>query len=472
MAQNRRSCLTDYYRCPDELVPQVTPSELPTKQGFFGLGSDTLCYGRCSSGSVRYLNGIAPPDALADLAFRDGVAHLPFDLNEVIDNLRLERYSIAGSKQRPITAHATLRNIYYSVRPYLSDPVRGIIKRIVLHDWRNIRFPRWPVDRTVEDIFNAILLLVLKQSLVPRIPFIWFWPDGATGCISMTHDVETPQGRNACEQLMDIDDSFGIKSSFGVVPEERYAVDRAFLENILARGFELNVQDLNHDGHLFDDREKFERRAKRINHYAAEFQAEGFRAGVLYRNLDWLGDLKISYDMSVPNVAHLDPQRGGCCTVMPYFIGDILELPLTTIQDYTLFDVLRQNSTELWKTQTEMILQKNGLATFLVHPDYLRTPAEHALYRDLLVYLRSVARERNAWIALPRQVNQWCRQRNNMRLVRNGDQWSIEGPGSERARLAYARIVADKVVYEIQPTLAERNISAVPLAMAVVATGD
>ena len=37
----------------------------------------------------------------------------------------------------------------------------------------------------------------------------------------------------------------------------------------------------------------------------------------MYRNQDWYDVFEFSYDMSVPNVAHLDPMRGGCCTVMP-----------------------------------------------------------------------------------------------------------------------------------------------------------
>ena len=68
----------------------------------------------------------------------------------------------------------------------------------------------------------------------------------------------------------------------------------------------------------------------------------------------WYDDLKFSYDMSVPNVAHLDPQRGGCCTVMPYFLGDILEIPVTTVQDYTLFSILDDYSIDLWKRQIEI----------------------------------------------------------------------------------------------------------------------
>ena len=47
----------------------------------------------------------------------------------------------------------------------------------------------------------------------------------------------------------------------------------------------------------------------------------------MYRNQEWYDVFEFSYDMSVPNVAHLEPMRGGCCTVMPYFIGKIVELP-------------------------------------------------------------------------------------------------------------------------------------------------
>ena len=56
---------------------------------------------------------------------------------------------------------------------------------------------------------------------------------------------------------------------------------------------------------------------------------------------------------------------------MPYFIGDILELPLTTTQDYSLFHILGSYSTTLWKEEVESILARNGLVSFIIHPDYL-----------------------------------------------------------------------------------------------------
>ncbi len=50
---------------------------------------------------------------------------------------------------------------------------------------------------------------------------------------------------------MDIDDAYGMKSSFQVVPERRYEVTPAYLDSLNKRGFEVAVQDLNHDGRLY-----------------------------------------------------------------------------------------------------------------------------------------------------------------------------------------------------------------------------
>ena len=38
------------------------------------------------------------------------------------------------------------------------------------------------------------------------------------------------------------------------------------------------------------------------------------------------------------------------------FIGKMLELPVTTVQDYTLFHVLNERSIELWKSQIDLVL--------------------------------------------------------------------------------------------------------------------
>src|SRR5260370_42555356 len=128
--------------------------------------------------------------------------------------------------------------------------------------------------------------------------------------------------------------------------------------------------------------------------------------------------------MSVPNVAHLDPQHGGCCTVMPYFIGRVLELPLTTTQDYSLFHILGDYSLDLWEQQIQAVLARHGLLCFNIHPDYVSGQRELAIYESLLSRLAAVRVQHDLWPALPGDVNRWWRQRSQMELVQDGHTWS------------------------------------------------
>jgi hypothetical protein len=306
------------------------------------------------------------------------------------------------------------------------------------------------VDLSVETLMEAVMGLMLANRPGQRAPFIWFWPDGAPAAAIVTHDVEGPAGKAFCGRLMEIDDSFGIRSSFQMIPEPRDSSADGLFGRIRARGFEVNVHDLNHDGHLFRDRDRFVERAQRINRYAREFGSRGFRAACMYREQAWFDLLDVGYDMSVPNVAHLEPQRGGCCTVMPFFIGNILELPLTTVQDYSLFHILDQYSIDLWREQIDLIRSRHGLITILTHPDYLIEQQAQQVYHDLLRYLRRVRDEQNVWFALPGDIEAWWRNRQQMTLTHDGESWRIDGPGSERARLAYARLDGDRVVYDVE----------------------
>jgi hypothetical protein len=245
---------------------------------------------------------------------------------------------------------------------------------------------------------------------------------------------------------MDIDEAFGFKAAYQVIPQKQYPVPRELLRAIHSRGLELNIHDLTHEGNLFDNREEFLLRAQLINRYLEEYEAQGFRSGRLYRNVDWYEALDISYDMSIPNVAHLEAQRGGCCSVFPYFIGRVLEIPLTASQDYSVFHILDEYSIDLWKNQIALITEKHGLVSFIVHPDYVMEERALDVYKTLLCFLSDLRNEAGVWMALPQDVNRWWRQRSQMRLVCEGSRWRIEGPGQERARLAYASIRDDGLV--------------------------
>jgi hypothetical protein len=136
---------------------------------------------------------------------------------------------------------------------------------------------------------------------------------------------------------------------------------------------------------------------------------------------------------------------------MPYFVGDLVELPVTTTQDYSLFHILENHSIELWKQQVELILAKHGLISFIVHPDYIIGPKERATYEVLLAYLEELRSEKNIWMPLPGEVASWWRERSNMKLVEVDGAWQIEGEGKERARIAYASEKDGRLAYSFEP---------------------
>ena len=447
---NASHLLTQHFRCPDQFVDLSVANVPSAGPGYFRFGPDAICYGRCSSGTLATAAPDLVHDALHDVRIDRSSIQLPFDPVQIVNNLLHERYQSGHPSGRSANkSNGLVRRLYYLMRPLLPIALRKHLQRVYLGDWKKISFPHWPVDSTVESIHEQLLVLSMKSRNLTTIPFIWFWPKGALSCTSVTHDVEESAGWDFCSQLMDLDDSFGIKSAFQVVPEERYTVQQSRLDAMKARGFELNVHDLNHDGNLMTDRDEFLRRVPEINRHGKNFGALGFRAAVLYRNIDWYGALDFSYDMSVPNVAHLDPQRGGCCTVFPFFNGKMIELPVTMTQDYSLFHILKDYSINLWKQQISLIREKHGLIQMIVHPDYIIGLEERRVYADLLGYLAELRDQDKTWIALPAEVAAWWRTRSQLRLVNKGGSWRIQGEGHENARVAYARLVDGKLKYEI-----------------------
>lgn len=450
------SSLTDYFRCAE--IPYLGQSgPLNSSNGFFRFGSEVVCFGRSigktSSNVKDHLY-----DASRDVHANGSGLLLPFDLTQVVDNLRYEAYVSSSNR---LLEKPWIKDLYYRFRPLLPVGIRKHLQGQYLRDWESIAFPTWPVDRSVDVLLEKMLLLAMKKGQIDRLPFVWFWPFGHSACAIMTHDVETTEGRDFCDRMMDIDDAFDIKASFQIVPEKRYTVPKSYLEGIRKRGFEINVQGLDHDGNLFQNRQTFLESARRINQYASQYDARGFRSPILYRNSHWFQDMQFSYDMSVPNVAHLEAQRGGCCTIMPYSLPGgpvgMTELPVTMTEDYTLFHVLKDYSTALWEQQMSIILAGHGLMNFIVHPDYVTTGRAQSTFRTLLDKISRLRSDNNVWVPLPRAVDQWWRERNQMKVVQHGSAWKVEGPGSERATVAFACIEGDHLRYEFKKDVAPQR---------------
>ena len=91
-----------------------------------------------------------------DVTIDSGRPVLPFDLSEVVTNLREERYS-PERLQLPAEEHARARRsrrLYYQFRPLLGVGVRKHLQKVRLSGWDKIPFPRWPVDRSVDALME------------------------------------------------------------------------------------------------------------------------------------------------------------------------------------------------------------------------------------------------------------------------------------------------------------------------------
>jgi hypothetical protein len=445
-----RALLSDFYRCDGPNVEFALTSQLGTKAGYFRTSGGSLCYGRlCGEQPGADTNGPIP-EVRGKINKERKTIQLPFDPKKVVTNLRWEKYS-SDSHTHAASRGSLVRRLYYLLRPAMPVAVRKHLQRLSLRGWDRIRFPQWPVDRSADRLHEWLLELVITAEGLTEIPFVWFWPDGYSSCASITHDVETAAGRDFCSQLMDLNDAYDIKTSFQLVPEERYDLPLAFLDSLRERGFEVNVHDLNHDGRLFFcPFDEFRVKAQRINQYGETYEARGFRSAVLYRKLEWMSELKFEYDMSVPSIGHLDPQQGGCCSLLPYRVGDLVEIPVTTIQDYSLFQILGDYSTRIWEEQLSRIMRVHGMATFIIHPDYVIDARARQVYEKLLKHLSDARSCNNLWVTQPGEINDWWRARAGMKVVRHGNTWRVAGKGSERARVAYASAGADGITYRIQ----------------------
>src|SRR4029077_17239034 len=193
-------------------------------------------------------------------------------------------------------------------------------------------------------------------------------------------------------------------------------------EQLIAYGFEVGVHDFNHDGHLFGSRREFARKAAHINHYLHEWNAAGFRSGFMLHNLDWMHDLDICYDASTFDTDPFEPQPDSARTIFPFWVnghsGSVyMELPYTLVQDSTLYVMLEEKTSDIWKRKVDWIASRGGMALLNVHPDYVtfdgqkprrdEYPMSH--YTEFLAWVKRTY-PGQYWQSLPREVADFCRK--------------------------------------------------------------
>jgi hypothetical protein len=206
-------------------------------------------------------------------------------------------------------------------------------------------------------------------------------------------------------------------------------------------GFEVGVHGLYHDGRDVAPAFVAQRRPA-MAAAAARWRAKGFRSPATRRVWDVMPTLGFDYDSSYPDTDPFEPDGGGCCTWLPFFNRDLVELPITLPQDHTVFTILRRSDESLWLEKTEQLRRRGGLALLITHPDYMLDEPPRQAYARFLAALSS---DETAWSPLPREVSSWWRRRAASHLERVEGRWKIVGPAADEGRIAFAPAYAGAV---------------------------
>ena len=363
----------------------------------------------------------------------DGNVFLPFDPGEVMHYFWSEKYRGVGQSALSSTVRAFLLRSYYLARPFLPRPLQLQLRRIFTRLQGRSSFPGWPLEDNLHNFYSWLFSLTTELAGSP-VPFLDLWPDDRSWALVLTHDVETDVGYQDIGLLRDIERERGYRSSWNFVPL-RYRVGHDVVRALQDEGCEVGVHGLRHDGHDLESRRMLNRRLPAMRAYAERWNAVGFRSPATQRHWELMPMLGFDYDSSYTDTDPYEPQPGGCCTYLPYFNQEMVELPITMAQDHTLFTILQNPEAGTWLRKAHLLRERRGMVLILTHPDYAHDRRIIDGYRQLLDEFQG---DDTVWHALPREVADWWRNRAASRICGSADNWRIAGPAATHGRVRFA----------------------------------
>lgn len=343
-----------------------------------------------------------------------------------------ERYRDRGE------GRSGLMSAYYRVKPLMPRRLQLALRRRYAVRQARSEFPRWPIEPILVEARRTALRDQLRASGEAALPTLAPWPDDHRFTAILTHDVEGPKGVSLVRKIIEIEQRHGFRSSWNFVGDW-YPIEAGLFDHVRAAGHEIGLHAIKHDCKLFESRANFDAELPEIHAKLAEWEAVGFRSPATHRNADWMEELGAGYDSSFPDTDPFEPMGGGCCSILPFFFGEMVELPITLAQDHTLWEILQRDSIDLWTEKTDWIAANGGLVNLITHPDYLDTPARLRMYEEFLEHLATME---GGWYALPRDVASWWRTRRDLEVVVDGPgaaRVEGEGEGAARARIEWIR---------------------------------
>lgn len=323
--------------------------------------------------------------------------------------------------------------IFYFLKP--------IIPRRLQISLRRIR-ANWTVGSSQSGI-ETILCKPIKEYVLSsgrEFPFIWFWPKDYDMACVVTHDVESGYGFQRVIKLAEIDERCGFRSAFNFVCE-KYPIDEGVINELKDRNFEIGIHGVKHDGKKFSSDRVFKERLKIMEHYARRWNAVGFRSPSLLRKTSIMRSLPFEWDSSFPDWDPYGSQPGGCRTVFPFFLSSkTVELPVTMMQDHTLFEIVGKIDSAQWENKLAYISRLGGLVNLIVHPDYIFEGGRLTIYQRFLEYVLS---HNKPWCAKPCEISKWWKERNESNIMDVDGSLVVQGPAAMRGTVAVWSQIAE-----------------------------
>ena len=359
------------------------------------------------------------------------------------DELRLERY-------RDNAARTAKMRAYYAVKPLLPRKLQIALRRAYAVRQARVAFPSWPIEPILVEHRDAQLRDAIQAAGGRPVPLIADWPEAHRFAAILTHDVEGPAGVDNVLRLIELERRHGLVSSWNFVAEW-YPIPSALFDKVRDAGCEIGLHGIKHDGKLFADRDAFVSNLPAIHRYLTAWGAVGFRSPATHRDSAWMPELGCLYDSSFPDTDPFEPQPGGCCSILPFLIDQLVELPITLVQDHTMWEILRDDSIDLWTRKSDWIISHGGLINVIVHPDYVLSEERLRSYDRFCAYLRERLDRDDGWHALPCEVASWWKVRSSLYVEGAPDDLRIGGSGSRltrRARIEFAHERDGELVIE------------------------
>jgi hypothetical protein len=362
-----------------------------------------------------------------------GAIVLPFDPSEAIRAFWSEAYRRPAIASPAGRAKRIAMRAYYRTRPLVPRAAQIRMRRAYSRLQTRAKFPRWPIETALHDLYRLLFDWLATVAGRP-VPWIAPWPHARSWALVLTHDVETRIGYEHIHLLREVETRHGFRSSWNLVPK-RYDVADEVVQDLLANGFEVGVHGLYHDGRDVESEQTLRARLPEMRRYAERWSAVGFRSPATHRSWELMPLLGFDYDSSSPDTDPIEPQSGGCCSLLPFFNDGLVELPITLVQDHTLFRILGHADESAWLEKTARIKELGGMALLITHPDYMLDAASAALYERFLTAHRD---DPSVWKALPREVSAWWRRREASHVTPDGEGWRVVGPAAGEASLRFA----------------------------------